>query len=214
VFSDLDGVPLDPVMQIKFLPHIVNETSPRRWHAYWRVDDLPLDQFTAVQKGIAARFNGDPAVCDLPRVMRLPGFLHRKGVPYLVRIKTAHEQPAYPGAIFERSKTSRPQPNAELVADENRIACAVAFIPNDEMVDWKAWCDFGLAIFGATGGSDKGFVIFDAWSRRCPSQYNERDTRKAGPDSKSHRRTGLVPEQSFTLPAKSIHIGSRPTMPN
>jgi hypothetical protein len=179
VFSDLDGVPLDPVMQIKFLPHIVNETSPRRWHAYWRVDDLPLDQFTAVQKGIAARFNGDPAVCDLPRVMRLPGFLHRKGVPYLVRIKTAHEQPAYPGAIFERSKTSRPQPNAELVADENRIACAVAFIPNDEMVDWKAWCDFGLAIFGATGGSDKGFVIFDAWSRRCPSQYNERDTRKA-----------------------------------
>jgi len=32
VFVDLDGAPLAPVMAAKLKPHIVNETSPGRWH--------------------------------------------------------------------------------------------------------------------------------------------------------------------------------------
>ena len=48
--------------------------------------DLPLDQFESVQKTLIARFDGDPAVHDLPRVMRLPGFYHHKHEPFLVRI--------------------------------------------------------------------------------------------------------------------------------
>jgi len=38
------------------------------------------------QKAIARKFNSDPKVCDLPRVMRLPGFYHCKGNPYLTTI--------------------------------------------------------------------------------------------------------------------------------
>lgn len=138
VFTDLDGAPLEPVLRIKFLPHMVIETSPGRWHAYWLVDDLPLDQFSAVQKALADRFNGCTGVCILPQVMRLPGFLHRKSEPFPVRIKMVNQQPAYPGAIFERAQISRPQPNAELEADPRRVICAVAFIPNNN-VSWK--CD-------------------------------------------------------------------------
>jgi putative DNA primase/helicase len=79
VVCDLDGAPLDPVMRCPLRPHVVVESSPGRYHAYWIVNDLPLDQFSGVQKAIAARFGGDPSVHDLPRVMRLCGFWHPEG---------------------------------------------------------------------------------------------------------------------------------------
>ncbi|MBK8689595.1 MAG: AAA family ATPase [Betaproteobacteria bacterium] len=84
VFVDLDGAPLAPVLEAGLEPHVVAESSPGKWHAYWKVDDCPLDQFERVQRALARRFGGDPSVHDLPRVLRLPGFLHRKGEPFLV----------------------------------------------------------------------------------------------------------------------------------
>ena len=98
VFVDLDGSPLDPVIGSEPKPQIVTETSPDRWHCYWRVKNLPLDQFTIMQKALIERFGGDPAVHDLPRVMRLPGFVHRKGEPYLSRILSTSENAPYEAA--------------------------------------------------------------------------------------------------------------------
>ncbi|MBF0321779.1 MAG: hypothetical protein HQL62_02355 [Magnetococcales bacterium] len=91
VFVDLDGAPLQPVLDGPLPPHIVVETSPGKWHCYWLIDFLPLEHFAFVQKALAARFGGDPVVCDLPRVMRMPGFLHQKGEPFLSRIIQANE---------------------------------------------------------------------------------------------------------------------------
>ena len=60
--------------------------SARGEHAYWALEaDEPLAMFDTAQKQLAAFFESDPAVCDLPRLMRVPGFLHRKGEPFLVR---------------------------------------------------------------------------------------------------------------------------------
>lgn len=85
-FVDLDGSPLEPVLECKVAPSIVVGSSPKRWHAYWLVDGETLDQFSTIQRQLSAQFSGDPTVHDLPRVMRLPGFLHRKGEPYCVSI--------------------------------------------------------------------------------------------------------------------------------
>ena len=57
---------------------------------------MPLDQFTQVQKAIIARFGSDPIVHDLSRVMRMPGFWHQKGTPFLSRIVQVHERMPYP----------------------------------------------------------------------------------------------------------------------
>lgn len=86
VFADLDGSPIEPVLQCRLRPHIVVESSPGRFHAYWRVTGMPLEQFALVQKALAARFGGDPSVHDISRVMRLPGFWHQKGAPSMSRI--------------------------------------------------------------------------------------------------------------------------------
>jgi hypothetical protein len=87
-FVDLDGTPrpAHPHMQ----PHIVAETSPGRWHLYWRTDEVALDQFSEVQKRLIEFYHSDPSVHDLPRVMRVPGFLHRKGTPFVSRLVEVH----------------------------------------------------------------------------------------------------------------------------
>ena len=85
VFVDLDGAPLDPVRKSGVDPHIVVNSSPGRWHAYWRVSDCPLAEFKAIQIALAKKFSGDASVNDLSRVMRLPGFFHNKAEPFMTR---------------------------------------------------------------------------------------------------------------------------------
>lgn len=102
VFADLDGAPLEPVTAFHLQPHIVVESSPGKWHAYWLCDGVPLAQFEGVQLAIAARFNSDPSVSDLPRVMRLPGYCHLKSEPYLSRVVEWNAHPRFTAAqIFE-----------------------------------------------------------------------------------------------------------------
>jgi hypothetical protein len=57
-------------------------------HWYFICIDIPLDQFSTLQKALAAKLGTDPAVHDLPRVMRLPGTLHMKDPtkPRLVKL--------------------------------------------------------------------------------------------------------------------------------
>jgi len=86
LFVDLDGAPLEPVLACGIEPHITVESSAGRYHAYWLVNDCPLGQFTQLQTALATKFNSDPKVKDLPRVMRLPGFWHKKGDPFQTRI--------------------------------------------------------------------------------------------------------------------------------
>src|SRR5262249_7611536 len=103
-FSDLDGAPLEPVLADGELKtHIITETSPGRFHTYYIVEGIPLDHFEPLQKAIATRFNGDPAVHDLPRVMRLPGFIHRKGEPFLVRILQINDLKPYPWKVLQEA---------------------------------------------------------------------------------------------------------------
>jgi RepB DNA-primase from phage plasmid len=79
LFVDLDGAPLKPVWDWKLTPHIVVESSPGKYHVYWRADgSVRLEDFSGLQRKLASVFNGDPSVCDLPRILRLPGAWHQK----------------------------------------------------------------------------------------------------------------------------------------
>jgi Primase C terminal 2 (PriCT-2)/Bifunctional DNA primase/polymerase, N-terminal len=53
------------------------------------------------------------------------------------------------------------------------LAELVDSIPND--CDWHGWNRVGMAIFAASGGSDQGGIIFDAWSAKSP-RYNPYET--------------------------------------
>lgn len=104
-------------------PHMVIETSPGKWHAYWLAEDFPLSEFKRAQSEVAAAFGTDASVTDLPRVMRLPGFLHQKGNPSPVRIIawnkrerfTAPEITAAPWGQEVPAKIQKGQRNTELL---------------------------------------------------------------------------------------------------
>jgi hypothetical protein len=110
-FVDLDGSPVQPVMACNLEPHIVVESSPGKFHAYWIAHRLKLESFGQIQKSLIARFGGDKAVHDLPRVMRLPGFVHQKAEPFMTRIIQANEQLPYTAeAILAEFPPIKPKP--------------------------------------------------------------------------------------------------------
>ncbi len=99
LFIDTDGAPYPAKLPLE--PHLVTQSSPGRWHLYWCVDGVLLDSFSTLQKALAEHYGTDPSVNDLPRVMRLPGFYHRKGEPVMVELLEANTAPPYsPEKIF------------------------------------------------------------------------------------------------------------------
>ena len=66
-------------------PSCIVESSPGKHHFYWWAS-LPLAEFADAQARMIAWHGSDPAVKDLPRVMRLPGFYHQKGEPFRVQM--------------------------------------------------------------------------------------------------------------------------------
>lgn len=75
-------------------PHpadIIVESSPDKFHGYWLASNAPLEHFANRMHALAEKFNGDHNVCHLGRVMRLPGFFHHKGEPFMSRIVKVRE---------------------------------------------------------------------------------------------------------------------------
>ena len=88
VFGDMDGAPLENINAAPIRPQMIIESSPGKYHIYWLCDGLPLETFVGVQKRIAKDYGADAVCCDLPRVLRVPGFVHVKGdsAPFITRI--------------------------------------------------------------------------------------------------------------------------------
>ena len=59
--------------------------------------------------------------------------------------------------------------------DELRLEEVVAAIPNDGL-SWDEWNRIGLAVFAASGGSDEGYIAFDAFSARS-AKYDQYKTK-------------------------------------
>ena len=100
-FADLDGAPIENIRRLDLAPHVITETSPGRYGVYYMIADAPLsdEHFKKTQQTLASLFDGDPSVCDLPRVMRLPGFPHQKDPkhPFVTKIDFDTSQKALQG---------------------------------------------------------------------------------------------------------------------
>jgi len=97
LFLDLDDTTQDNLGIIEAMPlapNLVVNSSKGKFHCYWRVGDCPLDQFTKLQKALAAKYNGDPSVSDLPRIMRLAGSFNFKNEPQQVTV-ISHQDEGY-----------------------------------------------------------------------------------------------------------------------
>jgi hypothetical protein len=116
-FADLDGPPLQNIIRLNLRPHIMTQTSVGRYGVFYNIADAPLDEknFKRTQLTLAELFESDASVCDLPRVMRLPGFLHQKNPqkPFVTEIDFNTSQktiegktPIYTEAEFQKALSS------------------------------------------------------------------------------------------------------------
>jgi hypothetical protein len=176
-------------------PSIINETSPGHFHRTWLIDgDWPADEqgradFAAVMERMVESYGSDKNAKDISRVLRVPGFLHRKGKPHLVRIVEANGRrysragmiAAFPPV--ERPKTT--ETHSEWRArddDEQRIRNALQSIdPNDR----ESWLQCGMALKHEM--QEAGRPLWDDWSRQS-NKYDERDQGKTW---RSIKRDGI-----------------------
>lgn len=97
VFADLDSAPVNMAPVMDYNPHMVVQSSPGKFHAYWFVYDCPVSTFTEVQKSIIETFGADKACKDESRVLRVPGFYHQKNEPQPTVVVHEHDYPEISG---------------------------------------------------------------------------------------------------------------------
>jgi hypothetical protein len=150
-------------------PSITVESSPGKYHRYW-LTDIPATEETRQQhRGVMGRmvesYGSDKAATDLSRVLRVPGFLHRKAAPFMVRIVEAggyrywwadilEAFPAPPRAEAKPHTAWQPRDD-----DNERIASALEHIPAD---DRATWLSVGMALQSHSG--ERGRDLWGRWS--------------------------------------------------
>jgi hypothetical protein len=180
-------------------PSLVVESSPGHFHRYWIVaDHWPADEqgradFAAVMERMVESYGCDHRAKDLSRVLRLPGFLHRKDParPHMVRIV------AEAGRRYDREEILRAFPPVERETrqehschewdssdcDEERIADALRALPAD---DRDIWLQVGMALKDSLG--ERGRSLWDTWSASS-SKFNQKDQERTW---RSIRRSGIT----------------------
>jgi Protein of unknown function (DUF3987) len=107
---------------------MVVRTSVDRAHFYFCCDDIPLEEFSAYQTALIEKLGTDPAIKDLPRVMRLAGTLHLKDPnhPQKVTLKTPNQPRRYKIGELSATLDLKPLPPA---AAQRKITPKVISIP-------------------------------------------------------------------------------------
>jgi len=177
-------------------PSLVVESSPGHFHRYWFVSDhWPADEqgradFASVMERMVESYGSDHRAKDISRVLRVPGFLHRKDPtrPYMVRMvenngrRYTREEILRAFPPVEREKPRREREFQPGDCDEERIADALCVIPAD---DRDIWLQIGMALKDELG--DRGRALWDNWSASS-NKFNAKDQEKTW---RSFRRNGI-----------------------
>lgn len=221
LFIDLDGSPWEPAATA-LKPHLRVESSPGRWHLYWLVSDCPPGRFKALQQAIANKYAGDKSCCDLPRVLRVPGFYHLKHEPVMTMMVEANDFPRYTteqiiaGLGLELATSSkapmeppqRQQQKAELPEPLSR-AYAYTCPSTGEMVDLAAWAaqNPGFDILKAIKRDYVlGAVVDGKQHIACPFAGEHTDT---APDLATFIANTTPDHSSFTIHCMHSHCAER-----
>lgn len=110
LFQEDDGDGLKLPVQ----PHIVVESSPGKYHRYLKLEGVDKLTFSSMMEVMIGQYGSDKNVKDLARVLRIPGFIHQKGDPFMVRILDANEAlPLYGDDVLGPLTISQPYPKQE-----------------------------------------------------------------------------------------------------
>lgn len=208
-YVDLDGIDAEQHYQAAAAgqpaPSFAVQTSPGKWHVYWVVQHYPsdIDRFQLMQRKLRQTYNGDKAVIDAARVMRLPGTYHRKtDTPYLV---TCHALAGYgqpltvetleatfahvqviDGGVGERHALGDP----ELAAPSLSWLKRAMDLSDPNEMDRSEWIAFTAAVKQAGWTLADEATLYAMWSEWC-ARYGANDPAENHKQWSSLRNTEL-----------------------
>ena len=173
VWADCDK-PNTPEKPWPLEPSMIVETSPGKRHFYWLLSDvMPFDVAEAVLSNIVEGYGADKGAKGLNRVMRLPGFMHRKGDPRRVELVEAKGEryscEQIEAAFGNRSGVAQVSGTAVSAEEEATIRGYLASIPPD--IEEPEWFEVRAGLHHRFGGSEQGYAVFDDWSRGGGAKY-------------------------------------------
>lgn len=174
---DLDDAPKENLYKFKgFEPHFTVQTSENRYQGIWLTNRCPLDKFTPIQEAIARQLGGDPAISDLGRVLRLPGFMNTKhDPPFPVEVVERVNKPmyGYTEIISGLHLTLQPPKvnNAEFFDDAQTIG-------KGRRHKFLAWFAYRLRGLGTSGETLYQAVIAENKRRCSPPVETEQEVRQ------------------------------------
>jgi|GEM_PF-1218014 len=219
LFADDDSGTLTP-RAIELTPTTIVQ-SKAGLQPYWRLrPGEALTEFSRAQKRLAAAYGTDPVVHDLPRVMRLPGFLHLKdpAAPFLVRVLQTAEvsysiAEVLDGAppVAEADPASAPWTGAAAPARsewptiEQRTARARAWLAKrDPAIGDKGlggssktlvtaeWLALGYAL-----GEERAFdLLWNEYNPKCDPPWSEKELRRKVSEAAT-KGTAVRPGQAY-----------------
>lgn len=202
LFIDDDGKGPAPVAFVEGkppfekLPPSITVQSKAGQHHYWLlVHGESLDQFTPMQSALAEHFGTDKTVKDLPRVMRVPGFLHlkKRQEPFIVRVVQTRDgrysmqqvRDAY-GIELKRAPEAhvpmRSHAGADASAAVDRVARlararayadAVAGAVQGEEGDKQTFTLCCAVALGFDLTEDEAVAVLAAWNATCRPPWDE-----------------------------------------
>lgn len=172
-------------------PHLVTETSPDKYHKLFLVSGLTFDQHQLVQNVLVNQYGSDKNAKDLARVLRVPGFFHNKGEPFMVKlIHESGEKPYTAEQILEAFEpdpaftqpVSAPRSLSVPTAREEEpgytpitvneplpdinASNAAKYLPEPGEQSYSEWRDVGMILHHQFEGREEGLIIFDEWSQK------------------------------------------------
>ncbi len=128
LWGDLDGASI-PNGELK--PTAVVESSPGRYHAYWRLDsEIPPEAAEDLNKRIAGKIDADPSGFDLSQLLRVPGTTNHKYSPTPeVRLLSLDGARSYSAAELDTLLPAPEKPKTEYQPDDDEEEPPVILSP-------------------------------------------------------------------------------------
>jgi hypothetical protein len=164
------------------------ESSPGKFHEYiltsdpWPADEQGSADHRAAEERMIEDYGSDPNAKDLSRVLRVPGFLHRKDKnnPHLVRVVKS------PGCRYPRRQIIEALPPVTKAKVLPLAPARVERAPHDDKdqrirdalfsidaSERHVWLTMGMAIEAHYGQA--GRALWDEWSATVPDKYSPDD---------------------------------------
>lgn len=195
IFIDDDGN--DPPVTRDSIKHRLDPSttvqSCHGQHNYFLVAaGETTDDFTHIQKSLAKKFDTDKTICNLGRVMRLPGTIHMKDPtkPFLVKLLRADDTEYTLKEIVEAfeilptpvmKKAAKERAKATPDVEEERVKRARAYIAKmgpavqGDGGDQHTFKVASVLVRDFDLDDDRALPLFQEWNETCRPQWSEED---------------------------------------